>query len=333
MIDVIVPVYNVQAYLSNCIDSILKQSYGDLELLLIDDGSDDGSGAICDSFAEQDSRVHVIHTENRGVAATRNRGLEWAMAGPAEYIIFVDGDDWLEVNMLEVLLRKAQDQRADVVFCGITFERKNRSTPLSLTKEVYSIREALISVIDGPISSRLMNKLWKKELFNGIFFPEGRTYEDIAVTYKCLLHARRMETVAAPLYHYRLRNSSIVHGTSMKNLTDAWISTHERWSFFNDHDEYRQDTEFQKTLLKRIAWRLTFIWRQVLLCDKEDREVYRPQLREMACFAQKHLPVWGRGMTFAQRVRNFLLHYDSWLSFAIIRMGRKRNEEPEDLFP
>ena len=118
MISVIVPVYNVKPYLRKCLDSIINQSYRDLEILIIDDGSTDGSGDICDEY-RKDDRIKVFHTENRGLSAARNLGLDSASG---DWIGFVDSDDWIEPDMYEVLIRKGEETGADVVECGSLFE-------------------------------------------------------------------------------------------------------------------------------------------------------------------------------------------------------------------
>ena len=115
MISVIVPVYNVEPYLRKCLDSIVNQTYRDFEILIIDDGSTDGSGRICDEYAEKDSRIKVFHTENRGLSCARNLGLAEAKG---EWIGFVDSDDWIEPDMYEVLIRRAEETGADVVECS-----------------------------------------------------------------------------------------------------------------------------------------------------------------------------------------------------------------------
>ena len=124
MISIIVPVYNVESYLRKCLDSILAQTYRDLEILVVDDGSTDGSGAICDEYAGKDDRIKVFHTENKGLSCARNLGLDSANG---DWIGFVDSDDWIELDMYEVLLRKAEKTGADVVECGVYEEHSDET--------------------------------------------------------------------------------------------------------------------------------------------------------------------------------------------------------------
>ena len=124
MISVIIPVYNVEPYLRKCLDSIVNQTYRDLEILVVDDGSTDGSGAICDSYAEKDERVVVFHTENRGLSAARNLGLDNAKG---EWINFLDSDDWMDSECFEFAISVAEDKKADLVFWGYVKEYENHS--------------------------------------------------------------------------------------------------------------------------------------------------------------------------------------------------------------
>ncbi len=180
MISVIVPVYNVEPYLRKCLDSIVNQTYRNLEILVIDDGSADGSGAICDSFAEKDERVVVFHTENRGLSAARNLGLDNATG---DWIGFVDSDDWIEPDMYEVLIKRVEETKADVVESGWLQEYEQRTIERKWQLQMLSGKDALAALIHGSLSDVAWDKIWKKSCYEGIRFPECRVYEDIAITY------------------------------------------------------------------------------------------------------------------------------------------------------
>ena len=169
MISVIVPVYNVEPYLRKCLDSIVNQTYRDLEILVIDDGSTDWCGKICDEYAGKDGRIRVFHTENRGLSCARNLGLDNARG---EWIGFVDSDDWIETDMYEVLLKRAEETEADIVECGVLEEHPNRTGK----RQEYLVTgtEAVIMLIHRELSNAVWNKLWKKSCFDKIRFPEGR---------------------------------------------------------------------------------------------------------------------------------------------------------------
>lgn len=164
MISVIVPVYNVELYLRKCIDSILAQTYRDLEILVVDDGSTDGSGKICDEY-KKDERVRVFHTENRGLSATRNLGLDKATG---EWIGFVDSDDWIEPDMYEVLFRKAEETEADVVECGCHADYTTTSYEHRAIQRTVSGIDAVKALIRSEIRTQVWNKIWRRHLFTDI---------------------------------------------------------------------------------------------------------------------------------------------------------------------
>ena len=175
LISVIVPVYNVERYLRRCVDSILHQTYRNFEVLLVDDGSTDASGAICDEYAAQEERVTAVHQKNGGLSAARNAGLERAQG---TYLCFVDSDDFLDSRMLETLCRDLQEQDADVAVVGFrTFEREEELAPAELAVPVQCMtgREAIRStLVTDELGDFAWNKLYKRELFRDIRYPLGR---------------------------------------------------------------------------------------------------------------------------------------------------------------
>ena len=184
LISVIVPVYNVERYLRRCVDSILHQTYRNLEVLLVDDGSTDASGAICDEYAAQEERVTAVHQKNGGLSAARNTGLERAQG---TYLCFVDSDDFLDSRMLETLCRDLQEQNADVAVVGFRmFEREEELAPAELTLPVQCMtgREAIRStLVSDELGDFAWNKLYKWELFREVRYPladDGRSGHDIS---------------------------------------------------------------------------------------------------------------------------------------------------------
>ena len=180
-ISVIVPVYNVQEYLTKCVDSILIQDFRDFELILIDDGSTDQSGLICENYLKMDGRVKVIHKENGGLSDARNVGLDCATG---DFVTFIDSDDYIEYNYLERLYNESCNTDADVVICNFYryYDNANLKLPVIYKKSsgLYSSHDILKSLIpDNLIHSYLWNKLWKKDLFDNLEFPDIK-YEDIA---------------------------------------------------------------------------------------------------------------------------------------------------------
>lgn len=210
LISIVVPVYNVSSYLRRCLDSILKQTYGQFEVILVNDGSTDGSGAICQDYAAKDGRIRLVHQENQGPSAARNLGLQLAQG---EYVTFVDADDFLEATYLEVLYRGLVENDADISICNFTsFNEERQSFLFSITQEMffeqtYSVQEWLQKESSGANNFHLVftfspMKLFKRSLWEGIAYPLGRLREDDATIYKLYLKAKRIHFSNPPLYYY-----------------------------------------------------------------------------------------------------------------------------------
>ena len=233
LITIIIPVYNVRKYIWQCLESVISQTYRNLEILIIDDGSTDGSSIVCDSFAESDRRVTVFHTENRGLSAARNYGLE-RIGKASSYIAFVDSDDWIEPDMIRRLYDAASRHQADIACCMHTYEFGNKRVirPGIERECVLEHEECLESFIMEPhIKNVAWNKLYRAELFDSVRFPEGRVYEDIGTTYKIMAAVQKVVVVPDMLYHYRVRKSGLSKAYTMKSLVDRWEVTREMYEY------------------------------------------------------------------------------------------------------
>ena len=204
MVSIIVPIYNVEQYISKCIESILAQTYRDFELILVDDGSTDMCGKICDEYAKQDSRVHVIHQENKGVSAARNAGISLAKG---EYIMFVDSDDFITENMLEKMHDCIAESGSDIAICGINnfldgAETEDKSQMNDISTKTISGRDACLSIyrMDGRVPVMAWGKLYKSELFTDIRYPVGRIQEDDGTTPKLLYRAKMVSIIDNEMY-------------------------------------------------------------------------------------------------------------------------------------
>lgn len=206
-ISVIVPVYNVAAYLPQCMESILNQDYGDLQVLLIDDGSTDDSGAICDRFAVQDSRIQVIHQKNGGAAAAKNAGLR---AASGKYLSFVDSDDYLEPDVYGFLVKILEETRADAIQGAFQEVYRSRTEAKPLKPETLEGFDYLLRFPKDFSCALLWNKLYRRELFNGVFFEEGHKIDDEYFTYQGFLQPRRVVCTDRVIYNYRKRASSVM---------------------------------------------------------------------------------------------------------------------------
>lgn len=239
-ITVIVPVYNVEPYLRQCIDSILAQTYRDFELILVDDGSPDNCGAICDEYARRDSRIRVIHQENGGLSAARNAGIDSATG---EYIAFVDSDDVILGTYLEKLLNVALAQQADISVCGmITFADGTTPNLVSCqdtSVDMMSGRDACMSIyrMDGRVPIMAWGKLYRASLFNGIRYPAGRIHEDDATTPRVLYNAGRVAITSAQLYLYRQRAGSIMGRSFSAKRFEIMLAIDENMAFLNKRGE------------------------------------------------------------------------------------------------
>ena len=267
MISIIVPIYKVEQYLKECVESILMQSYTDFELILVDDGSPDNCGSICDDYAKVDDRIRVIHKVNGGLSDARNAGLKVARG---DHIGFVDSDDWIEPDMYECLYNACIENGADITICGFYRDFKDKSiTNVKFKKEVFSGDTAVRKLIDGSqIQDHAWTKLYKADLWRGIEYPFGKSYEDIRTTYKTFLKAGRVCTVPKALYHYRQRSGSISKsGLDAKKLEwlDAVIQQKKYFS-----KEISLDRELEKHFSKKILYTKGCLLREWLLTNNMD---------------------------------------------------------------
>lgn len=217
-ISVIVPVYKVEPFLHRCVDSILAQTFTDFELILVDDGSPDNCGAICDEYAAKDSRIHVIHQQNGGLSAARNAGIDWAFAhSDSQWITFVDSDDVVSELLLEYLFDMAQTENADIISCSFQEFSTEDSTFFIQNNEEniyrFSGRDACQNIYEDhcKIGISAWGKFYRKHLFERIRFPVGKIHEDQAVIPIILYQVSKVVASDKKLYYYRKRPQSIMH--------------------------------------------------------------------------------------------------------------------------
>lgn len=232
MISVVVPVYKVEKYLAKCIDSIIAQTYTDLEILLIDDGSPDNCPAICDEYAKKDRRIRVIHQANQGLAEVRNVGIREAKG---EYLQFVDSDDWIEPDMIEKCYNYMNAYDADIVcFRSITEYEDGRQIHYGLNYPPRLMESAeALSVLFVPqyVDVLAWNKLMKLKLLRGIEYPIGKLYEDMFTTYKIIARASKILCLSNEFYHYLKRDMSISHYNLSSRTYDLLEATQKCFDF------------------------------------------------------------------------------------------------------
>lgn len=276
MVSVIVPVYNVEKYLDKCVSSILNQTYRGIEIILIDDGSTDGCGRMCDEY--QDERIRVIHQINKGLSEARNCGIDIATG---EYILFVDGDDWIEPSTVECLLQACVENEADVSCCGHYKEFVDRTTahPLVTELKIYEGDEIVIPAMKGSFAHYAWEKLWKRELFDTCRFPPGMQFEDIATTWKLFLKCQRVVCIPDILFHYIYRKDSIGNTKTMKNLSDRWIAFKERYDVMAGKSE-----ELRNICTKSCLETIGYTWRWLYIIKDRDEE----KIQEMRGFLKEN---------------------------------------------
>ena len=212
-ISVIVPVYKVEQFLGRCVDSILGQSFSDFELILVDDGSPDNCGAICNAYAAQDARIHVIHQKNGGLSAARNAGIDWVFANSvSRWLAFVDSDDWVHPDFLKILYDAAQQTSCKISACGF-YNTAGDTLPKEQDCSVFALcaDDYYCDNFHENATPAACNKLYDRVLFTTLRFPIGKLHEDEFTTYLALYEAKKIGVTAAKLYAYYQNPSSITH--------------------------------------------------------------------------------------------------------------------------
>lgn len=220
LISIIIPVYKVEEYLEKCIESVLKQTYTNLQIILVDDGSPDNCGKICDEYAKKDSRIEVIHKVNGGLSDARNVGIAKAKG---KYIGFVDSDDYIKEDMYEILINLIKEYDADVSICNLydVIDGKEYIRNNENGIQEYSRLEILKEVLlDKNIQSYAWNKLYKKELFDEIKYPIGKKYEDIGTTFYVFEKCNKIVVTSKPEYYYLKRSDSLVNNVTESTVLD-----------------------------------------------------------------------------------------------------------------
>ncbi|MDY2860671.1 MAG: glycosyltransferase family 2 protein [Candidatus Cryptobacteroides sp.] len=256
MVSVIVPVYKVEDYIRECIDSILAQTYSDFELILVDDGSPDNCGRICDDYAKRDNRIKVVHKVNGGISSARNAGLE---VTKGEWIMHVDGDDWIEPDMIESLIQAAQVTGADLVF-GDFMKYGPFAGYFKLPTWSIDKRESMSNYI-----AYMMTTIWgsiaKRSLYadHSLKSPEGISYcEDFHLIVRLCHFAKKVVNVHRPFYHYRYRPTSIMSNLNKKTEADEQWVYQDTIRFFKEQGVYE---DYRKVM----SWRVLKSTQELLL--------------------------------------------------------------------
>lgn len=233
MVSIVIPMYNVEKYLEKCIKSILNQTYSNLEIIFVDDGSPDRCGQICDEYAKKDKRIKVIHKENGGLSDARNIGIE---NSTGKYITFIDSDDYIDNCYIELLYNTLINNNADISIASHRVLYEKKCIDKSTNKEFCgSSKEILEKILyDDGVDLSAWGKLYKIELFNQVKFPKGRVFEDSATTYKLVDLSNNIAVCSKPVYNYVIRNNSISNNEFSEKKLDLIISTKEMTDFIRN---------------------------------------------------------------------------------------------------
>ena len=239
LISVIVPIYGVEKYLNQCVESIVRQTYQELEIILVDDGSPDNCGTICDEWANIDKRIKVVHKENGGLSDARNAGLQIATG---ELISFIDSDDYIEPLFFETLHTAMKETGAEIAECGTRYVNEDGKELKIRTAQngVFDTITALEKLINEQgLYQTVWNKLYRREVIDGIWFAKGKYNEDEFWTYKVFDRAKKIVSVEQPLYNYLQRGSSIIGvGYNIRRL-DGLDALYERMHYLSKYVELR----------------------------------------------------------------------------------------------
>lgn len=328
LLDIIIPVYQVKQYLERCINSVLAQSFEDFEIILVDDGSTDGSGEICDSFAEQFNNIRVIHKTNGGLSSARNTGIQ---KSTAEFIMFLDSDDMIHPKTLEKQMNLIKQHNADVAVCS--FQRFSDTDKIELFSDKSDENVKIISGIEAE--KRLLEKLYtskyvsscgkiyKRKLFDDIQFPENRLFEDEFTTYQLYYKCDKIVDSDSVYYYYFINDNGITGTLNLNKRFDSHDAQMERIAFFKN----KKETElYQMSILHLLH---TAQW-DLIACQKKQQEFDE----EKAVKFQKQYASamdWARiekVVSFSKNYDYYVLAYPKYrqffrlLRFIMIKIGK-----------
>lgn len=274
LISVIVPVYNVEKYLDRCIKSIVNQSYTNLEIILVDDGSPDKCGEICDEWAQKEERIKVIHKKNGGLSDARNTGIEIAQG---QYLSFIDSDDYIHKDFIKILYENSLKNNADISMCGvkrtdknedISREVKNENITIVFSKDILERKNNIYCVA--------WNKLYKKSIFNNIRYPKGKIHEDVAVIYKIMYYSNKIAITDAELYFYFNAPESIMRSKFSRKRLDILEGLKNQYEFFIKIGEKK----YAYFVLREFLDNVLKLYQQCSSLKKEKYEIRKKLIRK-----------------------------------------------------
>ena len=289
-ISVIVPIYMVEPYLRRCVDSILAQTFPDFELILVDDGSPDSCGQICEEYARLDRRVLVIHQENRGLSAARNAGIDWVMANSdSSWITFVDSDDWIHPNMLKHLFELNRDHGTQISACSfhVTAEECTQLPHADTSVSVYTPGEYFC--ISPSHAVYAWGKLYHRDCFSQIRYPVGRIYEDAFTTHRLVFTCDKVAAVRIPYYFYYSNPDGITKCPWTPKRLDHLDAIEEQVSFFSARGLHKVISHQLNYYVGECNHRLLWIRRSDNPGTwQKERRILRRKRRWALCYCIRH---------------------------------------------
>ena len=285
LISVVVPVYNVEAYLNRCIDSIIGQTYKNLEIIIIDDGSTDKSSQICDEYLTVDTRITVVHQENKGLSNARNTGIKHSKG---KYISFVDSDDYLDLRFIELLYSSMIAQNADIVVCDIRSFDAYTSEFFPHTRKINNcfvdtdkIFELMMKVDYPWLYTMTCNKLYSRRLFDKASFPDGKIHEDEIIFLEYIKQGAKIYQIKDPLFCYgRGRENSIINQKYSVKRLDILIAFYDRIDYFRKNEKYNR--KLIKNEQIKIFRKIEKALFKISFDDVEEIQLFRNALKKAA---------------------------------------------------
>lgn len=311
LITVVVPIYKVEHYLEECINSVINQTYDNLEIILVDDGSPDRCGEMCDCFAQKDNRIKVIHQKNKGLSGARNSAIDIASG---QYITFVDSDDWISNEMIDVLYRNIESKQVKMAVCSLESFFEDGTTISNKHGErtfVYSKEKALdCFLFNEYMTPCVCGKLYARSLWENVRCPEGKLYEDQYTTYKLIDQCENIVFVTRPLYHYRKRSGSIGHSNFDNRTYHLYDAIHEEYNFISE----KYGDACPNIAVARITWELVFV-NMMIMAGQYDKNV----ITKVRKFAYKNL-FKVKKCEYISKIRKlqillFVISYSTYVSF------------------
>ncbi|WP_100012064.1 glycosyltransferase family 2 protein [Lentibacillus sediminis] len=327
-ISIVVPVFNVEPYLKKCIDSILNQTFKDFEVILVNDGSTDNSGQICNEYLDMDARIKVIHNKNGGLSSARNAGLS---VSKGEYVGFVDSDDYISENMYEILYHHVIEAASDIVVCDLLPVEEGESHDANqvdpeCTVCHYTNTQALHKLYDAKSTFvYAVNKLYRRSIFNDVAYDKGRLYEDEFIIHQLLYKSEKVTYIQATLYFYVQRAGSIVNSSFSVKKFDRVYALKQREVFFRNKNLPELHQKALKHYMEVFFW-YYYLARQDLKEAGQEREELKKTFNDSLYSLMKHREIGlkQKAMFLVFRVNPALVE---WIKNWSVFQGREHHSK------